>query len=692
MHKEKGRQQATYALMLLRMPRRLLNFMSFFSRQSFVFVLAGVLLCVFSFQLTSVARLYSPNWDEAHHLYDGYLILTRHDYRANAEVPPLIKLLAALPLLHLHPSLPQHLGTSQVQSAFLEGRAFVFGNGGDRLLFPARIACMLISLLTALLIYATGKTFFGSMAALCATFLFVFDPNALAHGTLISTDMGSACFLLASVYAFYRYCLHKTWRWLLTAGVMAGLVMVTKFTGILIVPILLVIATAMGLQRRDPGAAGKLLAACFAVFICAWFVIWMFYGFRYAPASAGLELSPALAPYIASLPHKTDTAVLALISRFHLLPEAYLWGLANTRHTEWEYTSYFLGRVYRHGPWQYFPMAFLIKSTLPLLILLLLTPVVWHGSKQSQRQQLTFLLVPVGVYFAVITWSHFDIGARHLMPVYPFLYVLAGATAAMALRRGTGWAVLTAALLAWQIVTTLRVAPDYMAYGNEAAGGPLQVRRYLSDANVDWGQQLKTVKQYLDHNHTGNCWFAYFPDGAVQPQDYGISCKRLPTPSGLWWFNLPMQVPPAIEGTVLISESDLDGVESGDGALNPYDAFRKLRPVAILQDGVYVYRGAFRVPLASAWVDVRHSEELARVGQLDLALQSAQAAARLAPGSPRVQLQLANVLVLQQQWQDAQLHYQLAQNSLLLQRPDLQAEELEPSIAFGLKNALSHQR
>ena len=626
-------------------------------RQTLVRTTVGLLFVVFTLQMVHVARLYSLNWDEAHHLYDGYAILTRHDYRANAEVPPLVKLVAALPILPLHPTLPAPTGSGQTQTAFLTGRSFVFRNGGDRLLVPARMACMIFSLLTALLIYTMGKRFFGTLPALCALLLFVFDPNVLAHGTLISTDMGSACLLLAAVYGFYRYGVHPTWRWLLATGLFAGLAMVAKFTGLLVAPMLLVIALAESLRRRDLRVFGRLLAACLAIFFCAWIVIWMFYGFRDAPAPAGLQLSPALASYIASLPHKGDATKLFLLARFHLLPQAYLWGLADTKHKEWEFTSYFLGRMYRHGPWQYFPLAFLIKSTLPLLLLLLLSPLAWRTAQPTTQRnytrELIFLLVPVAVYFAVITLSHFDIGARHLMPIYPFLYVLAGATAAMLLSRGKAWAVLTSLLLLWQIVTTARVAPNYMAYGNEAWGGPLQVRRYLSDANVDWGQQLKTVKLYLDQNHITNCWFAYFPDGAVQPGDYGIPCKRLPTPSSLWWFRLPMTVPPEIQGTVLISESVLDGVESGDGALNPYNAFHDLRPTAILQDGVYVYQGTFAVPLASAWVDVSRSGDLARAGQLKEALQVAQTAATLAPDSPRVQLQLASVLAQGQQWSQA---------------------------------------
>ncbi len=467
--------------------------------------------------------------------------------------------------------------------------------------------------------------------------------------------------------------------------------MSAKFTGILVAPMLILLAVAEGIRNRSLASFAKSLSACIAILIVGWAVIWAFYDFRYAPAPNNLQLSPALGPYLASLPNPSDGVKLALVARFHLLPQAYIWGLANTKHTEWEYMSYFWGRVHRHGPWQYFPAAFLIKSTLPLLILLLLTPWAERGFIRRHSREFTFLLVPVAVYFAVVMSSTFCIGARHLMPIYPFLYVIAGAAAATLMRRGPAFAAVAALLLAWQVVTTVRDAPNYMAYGNELWGGPLQVRNYLSDANVDWGQQLKTVKQYLDENHITNCWFAYFPDGAVQPQDYGIQCKRLPTPSGLWWLNLPMNVPPEIDGTVLISESDLDGVESGDGALNPYDSFHQQKPVAILQDGVYVYQGKFAVPLASAWVDIRRSQDLAKAGQTAEALQLAQQAVTLAPDSPRSQLQLADMLAAQQQWNEALAHYRIAQAKLQEQRPDLQAEELGPPIQAGLTTASSHQ-
>jgi tetratricopeptide (TPR) repeat protein len=148
-----------------------------------------------------------------------------------------------------------------------------------------------------------------------------------------------------------------------------------------------------------------------------------------------------------------------------------------------------------------------------------------------------------------------------------------------------------------------------------------------------------------------------------------------------------MDVPPVIDGTVLISESDLEGVESGDGTLNPYESFRNVRPVAIIEDGVYVYHGRFAVPLAAAWVDVHKSGELAKAGHAGEALAMAQEAVELAPNSAKTQLNLADLLAAQGQWSDARTHYQMAETALNSNRPDLEAEELQGPIEKGLQQA-----
>jgi hypothetical protein len=272
------------------------------------------------------------------------------------------------------------------------------------------------------------------------------------------------------------------------------------------------------------------------------------------------------------------------------------------------------------------------------------------------------------VYLAISMSSDMDIGARHLLPVWAFFYVLIGGTALVLLNRDMRWGYVLAGLLVWQVATSVRVAPAYMAYGNEAWGGPAKVDRYLGDANTDWGQQLKAVKAYLDERHITNCWFAYFPDGSVDPEDYGIHCKRLPTTDLLYWLNVPVTTPPVISGTVLISAGDLEGIEFGDGLLNPYDQFWRVKPTAVIQHGVYVFDGTFAVPLAAALVEARDAGALADAGKTE-------DAARLAPWSGQVQATLADVLLKEWKKADALKVYETALGIEESVRPDLQMEE-----------------
>ena len=648
-----------------------------------------VLLLIMAVELVHGTRVNSATWDEPHHLFDGYTIWKQGDFRLNPEVPPLVKLVAALPLLANHLAAPPNQGRSEPKEAFLDGRKFVFGNGAERTLEPARLACMSFTLLLGVLLYLFAGEAFGYKAGLIALAFFVFDPSFLAHGALVTTDVGCACLFLAAVYAFYRYARRPSVPRLLLCGLVAGLLLAAKFTGLFLLPMLVIAAALEAMMARSTRVLWHRLAAVLVVSLCAWTVLWGCYGFRYKAAPPGRELSPTLPAYLEKMYDKPDAARLAALARFHVLPEAYLWGLENTKQTEWEDTSYFWGRVYRHGNWEYFPVAFLIKSTLPFLLLLGLATAAFRKEFHAHRLALAYLLTPVIVYFAIVTDSDFDIGIRHLLPVYAFFYVLVAGGAALLLARDRRWALPLAALFCWQVVTSVRAAPAYMAYGNEAWGGPSAVHRYLSDANTDWGQQLLAVKTYLAAHPATDCWFAYFPDGAIEPSDYGIRCKRLPTTNTLWWLDLPMKVPPVISGIVLISDSDLQGIEFGDGALNPYNGFRALQPTASLEYGVNVYKGTFTVPLASALVTAHGGDKLLKAGKVEDALREAQAAAQLAPASAVVQAEMGDVLAAQGRPSEALAHYRSALQLAETVRPDLQADaarELRDKIATLARN------
>ncbi len=643
-------------------------------------VCVGALLCLLALQLVHVADATSASWDEAHHLFDGYTIWKFHDYRLNPEVPPFIKLTAALPLLHRQLKVPPDLGRPNQTEAFLDGKAFVWGNGGDRVLFPARMMCMGFTLALGLLIYLWAEEMFGFVAGVFALAMFVFDPNMLANGAMVTTDVGAAFCFVAAMYSFYRYCRKPGWVRLVVAGVALGLGLSAKYTGIFLLPMLALVVVLEGVIAHDWRVLWRRAGALALVGLMAWVVVWSFYGFRYKAAPDGLDINPPLAKYLTQMYDQRDARMLRVLAKVRVLPEGYIWGLENTKQTEFEDTSYFWGKVYPHGNWEYFPVALLIKSTLAFLILVCLVPLAWKWGLGGRARELGFLLIPVGVYLAISMSSDMDIGARHLLPVWAFLYVLIGGVAIVLLDRDVRWAWALAGLLCWQVVTSVRVSPAYMAYGNEAWGGPAKVDRYLGDANTDWGQQLKAVKAYLDKNHITNCWFAYFPDGSVDPSDYGINCKRLPTTDTLWWLDMPMSTPPVIRGTVLISAGDLEGIEFGDGKLNPYEQFRTMKPTAVIQHSVYVYDGTFAIPLAAALWEAHEASKLADAGQgdaakLDAAVAEAEDAARLAPGSGQVQDTLGDVLAADGKKAEALARYKTALQIEETVRPDLQVED-----------------
>ena len=278
-------------------------------------------------------------------------------------------------------------------------------------------------------------------------------------------------------------------------------------------------------------------------------------------------------------------------------------------------TSYFMGNNYEHGVWFYFPVLFTIKSTLGMLGLLLLTVVAMVRGWVRGRRALVFLILPPVVYFFVAMDSHLNIGARHILPVWVFCCVIAAAGAVAWMRRGKVWVWVVGLLLVMHVGTTLRAEPNYMAYANEAWGGSTQTYKYLSDSNTDWAQQLVATSDYLKKRGVKQCWIAYFAAPFILPQDYGIPCKMLPTPD-TGFEGVQEEVPPVIDGPVLISAGDLNSFESGSRVLNAYEGFRGLKPTAFIQDGVFVFDGQFAVPLASSLSHVQRSQVSLKKGDV----------------------------------------------------------------------------
>ena len=561
--------------------------------------------------ITFVIHRESLTFDEGNHSFAGYMMWHTGDYGLNPEHPPLAKLVATLPLLGRSLWVPPLQGREFKIESYLDGGEWLARNDGDRnqIVFQMRLAASIFALALSLVVFFATRECFGDWAGLAALALVVFDPNILAHSGLVTTDIGITLFFLASTWCFYRYVKQPTWTRLIVAGLVAGLLESTKHSGILLAPILvLLIAYEVATAEKGTRARTALRltgAFCFIV-VLGTLVLWSFYGFRYAARPAGLKMSVSLSHFVAPLgPH--IAAIIDGIARIHLLPQSYLIGLVDVQRMAEFYPTYIFGANYAHGVWWYFPVVILIKTTLGLLALLAVTLFAIATRKLKWSRELAFLFIPALFYLAVAMASGMNIGARHLLPFWAYAFVLAGAGAAALAASSRRWLAVCAVLLVAHVVSSFAVFPNYMAYANVAWGGPSNVRNLLSDANVDWGQQLFQVKAWQDRHPHEECWFAYFVYPEINPETYGIRCHHLPN-ADTGWLGGADEIPPVVNGAVLLSAGDLSGCEWPSASRNPYVAFQSMKPSEVIDYGVMVYQGRFDMRKASA---LAHAQNLA---------------------------------------------------------------------------------
>jgi hypothetical protein len=657
-------------------------------------IMLGVacLLVVFAAELFLSIRKESQTFDESAHIYSGYSYWKSGDFGINPEHPPLIKLIAALPLLPLHLSVQPPPPIFFRAASAVAGIPFLYsqnaGQDADALLMRARLATSIFAFLLALLVFAAGYEMFGAGAALLALFLVVFEPNILAHGALVTTDVGLTCLLFAAVYAFYRYVKQRSILRLVVCAVVTGLVLATKHSGLLVVPILFVLAAVEVSRcyvRPEPGYEGAtkagicgrqalgLLGALAVIAVVSVTILWAFYGFRYKARPGNLEITPPTAAFLEGLHQPLQARLIGFAERHHLLPESYLYGLTDVATLSHEgRPAYLLGKLYPEGRWFYFPVAFAIKSTLGFLLLLVLALlVVAKGIRGSGiRREILFLAIPPLIFLAAAMSSKLDIGLRHILPIYPFLTLLVAAGAWSLARQSRFWEVAIAVLFAFHAASSLRAYPNYLPYSNEIWGGPSNTYKVLADSNVGWAGGLKGLRDYIDTQHITQCWFAY--DGPVNPGYYHIPCSPLPT---LFSFLLQRQqeaVPEQIQGPVFVGALELPGFDWGPEDMNPYEQFAKVRPKTVLQGEILVFDGSFRVPEISALSHFIVANRLLQGGHPDQAFLEAKTAAALYPDFLLPHELLAFLYAKSKQPDDALREYQTALHIYQTVHPEFQ--------------------
>jgi 4-amino-4-deoxy-L-arabinose transferase-like glycosyltransferase len=620
-------------------------------------LIAATLLAIMAILLVTSVRQQSQTFDESLHLFAGFEYWKHADFGRNPEHPPFVKLLASLPLLpmglHEPPAIP--IPFFKLQDLVNSGQ-LLYTADADAILLRGRLMTALLSLALGLLVFLATKEIFGPLAAVIAVFLFAFEPNLLANGAIVTTDMGLAFFLFASVYTFYRFSNKPSAARLALCAIATALGIVAKHSGVLILPTLLLLALADLLLPASGKIASptytkrklrQLGLALLAIAVCSYIVLWAFYGFRYAARPGQLQLIPTLSVYAGMLTHPHQHSFIDFLARHHLLPESYLYGWVDILLTRGARPTFIFGHLYSTARWFFFPAVFLLKTTLTLMLFLLLLPfarisrIYGHG----RRRELVFLSIPIAFFLLAAIYSNINMGVRYLLPIYPFCIVLASAAAASLFMRSVIGRVAVSALLLLTVLSSLHSYPNFLAYSNELFGGPARTYHFASDANADWGQGLKWTKTYLDQHPDNNCWFDYHGNPTIDPAYYGIHCKRLLDGFSHMVGMGGAPIPSTISGTILVSSDETNGLLWGPDSLNPYQLFHDRTPDATIGNIILVYRGTFNVPLLAAESNAAAAIGLLRQGRLPDALALAQTAAQQAPDAPDVNFVLGQTLL-----------------------------------------------
>jgi len=627
------------------------------------FLAVGLLILMLALAFFSL-RGDSATMDEQAHIPAGYSYVSQQDMRLNPEHPPLLKDLAGLSAwlgskLTAQPiNFPEYLESWQtgVNDQWTFGRQFLYqsGNDADQIIFWSRLPMLLLMLLLGFYIFKWAKEIYGHKAALLALIFYSFSPTFLAHGRYVTTDVGAAAAFFIATYYLIKWLQKPNKRNIVWAGLVFGLALLTKFSLVLLIPyfIFLVIVWAI-IKKR---ALFKSLVGLLLIGLLGLALIWPIYQFHVWDYPVARQLSDTQFHFRDFPVELASKAVIWMADNPLLRPygQFFLGFLMVMRRALGGNTTYFLGEVSNLGWHHYFPTVFLLKIPLTFLILTLIAFLLaaWQikkpfclprrdkaglprrdkaglprQDKAGQRPysrtinwlknhliEFAFLSF-LTLYWASSIKSNLNIGVRHILPTFPFLYILVSGQigrwltvsfwpilerfkltaqglahtlkTALLLCLKTYFKYLIAAiLLFWYIWGTLAVYPHFLAYFSQLVGGPANGYQYVTDSNLDWGQDLKRLSQFVEENNIEKIYLSYFGGGLPE---YYLGEKF----AGWWGDRDPAELPP--NSWLAVSATLLQG---GRGQAVPgfnektgyYNWLNQYEPVEVIGYSIFVYQ------------------------------------------------------------------------------------------------------
>jgi hypothetical protein len=549
----------------------------------------------------------SATWDEPQHVVTGYNALRFHDYRTDPEHPPFIRMWAALPLLAMDDvkadlwkidQTDPYLWVTGGQFFFCHDTLYV-ANDADRLLYHARFMIVLLGVFLGVLLFCWTRELHGFWPAVIVLGLYTIEPNLLAHARLVTTDFGVTCFIFGTLYFLWRATRQ------LTAANVVGLLgffvlaQVSKFSALLLGPIVLALLlvrvcqnapwpTTIGQQMKVAGRLGKLIIALGLVVTLAfatWVAIWAIYDFRYLPSDAptwrwSFQQDPGILQRTPLL-----TKAVAWIDEHRLLPNAYSEGFLLGQVKAQKRSGFLAGSYSLDGWWYFFPLAFLIKTPVSLILLLLAGLALCAVRRRRFLDHGIYALLPLVALLATAMMMKLNIGVRHILPIQPFVLLLAGTVIAeLYASQRKPLRLLLGAVCLMAIAEFALICPHYLAFFNQFVGGPRNGHKYLVDSNLDWGQDLKGLKNWMDGHGVQHINLSYF--GTADPAYYKIDCTYLP---GGPFFADRLVKAPDLPGYVAVSATNLRGVYFTESSRLIYQKLLLAEPVAIIGYSIYIY-------------------------------------------------------------------------------------------------------
>ncbi len=521
-------------------------------------VSVGALLVFFALALQAILAK-APTADEGMHMLRAQVLRQSGDLALQGQHAPLSHWLIGAflfteetaPAVTELPSWSTLAPQSLVQEFLWSGNVDV-----SRLLFLARLPILFTALLLGAIIGRWARLLAGLQGLVIALVLYAFAPNLLASAALATTDLVAAAAYTAAAFAVWFYWRKpSTARWLL-AGLALGLAISAKLTGLLILPVALLLCYAE-FFRRHGFADGQKWWRPGLVWLgwlpLAGSVLWAVYRFEVGPV-AGLPFPLPAATFLSNF-----VEVQAHIERGHY--------------------AFLLGQRSNQGWWSYFGLAYLVKT--PAVALLLLVVAAVYLIRRRLWPVSTALWLPAGALFLAASASRLNIGYRHILPVIPFLWLLAALSAPLWRRMRAGrW--LLAALLTFYALGAILQTPHFLAYFNRLVGGSDQGYRYLGDSNIDWGQDLNLLAEYAQEVEGRPFYASYF--GPSDPDYYGLDATPLFDDEGA-----PLDFAPAnpAPGRYAISVNHLQGATPEEPDL--FDWFRRKEPIDTLGYSILIY-------------------------------------------------------------------------------------------------------